>query len=82
MDPVTAPSDHVPPAATEAILAWYDQTGRQLAFRATSDPYAVLVSELMAQQTQALRAADAWTSWMARFPSVEALAQAPVANVV
>ena len=36
----------------------------------------------MAQQTQAARAAEAWTSWMARFPSVEALASAPVADVL
>ena len=42
----------------------------------------MLVSELMAQQTQAARAAEAWTSWMARFPSVEALASAPVADVL
>jgi A/G-specific adenine glycosylase len=72
----------VDPALRDAVLAWYDATGRQLAFRATSDPYAVLVSELMAQQTQAARAAEAWTSWMARFPSVEALASAPVADVL
>ena len=72
----------VDPVLRDAILAWYDASGRELAFRATSDPYAVLVSELMAQQTQAARAAEAWTSWMARFPSVEALASAPVADVL
>ena len=52
------------------------------AFRATRDPYAVLVSELMAQQTQAARAAEAWTGWMARWPTVRALADAPVADVL
>jgi len=72
----------VDPALRDAVLAWYDGTGRELAFRTRSDPYAVLVSELMAQQTQAARAAEAWTSWMARFPSVEALASAPVAEVL
>jgi A/G-specific adenine glycosylase len=72
----------VDPALRDAVLAWYDATGRELAFRHASDPYAVLVSELMAQQTQATRAAQAWTSWIARFPSVEALASAPVADVV
>ena len=66
----------------DAILAWYDETGRSLAFRATRDPYAILVSELMAQQTQAARAAEAWTAWMTRFPTVEALAAAPVAGVL
>ncbi len=76
------PADAVPPALRDAVLAWYDAEGRSLAFRATRDPYAVLVSELMAQQTQAARAAEAWTAWMARFPTVEALAAAPVADVV
>ena len=76
------PVDLVPPAAREAILAWYAATGRELAFRATDDPYAVLVSELMAQQTQAERAAEAWTRWMARWPTVRDLAAAPVAEAV
>ena len=70
---VTAPMDPdlaVPPEARDAILAWYEATGRLLAFRSTADPYAVLVSELMAQQTQAARAAEAWTAWMARWPTV------------
>ena len=66
----------------DAILAWYDATGRLLAFRSTRDPYAVLVSELMAQQTQAARAAEAWTAWMGRFPTVDALAVAPLADVL
>jgi A/G-specific adenine glycosylase len=72
----------VPQDARHAILAWYDATGRQLAFRATADPYAVMVSELMAQQTQAERAAEAWTAWMARWPTVSSLAAAPVAEVL
>ena len=78
LDPETA----VPPALRDAVLAWYEATGRSLAFRATADPYAVLVSELMAQQTQASRAAEAWTAWMARFPSVGALAGSPLADVL
>jgi A/G-specific adenine glycosylase len=77
-DPDTA----VPPALRDTLLAWYDLTGRDLAFRSTADPYAVLVSELMAQQTQAQRAADAWTAWMDRWPTVSDLAAAPVAEVV
>jgi A/G-specific adenine glycosylase len=78
VDPVRA----VPPALRDAVLAWYEATGRRLAFRATDDPYAVLVSELMAQQTQAERAADAWTAWMARWPTVADLAAARVADVL
>lgn len=82
MDATAEAAPAVDPALRDAVLDWYDATGRELAFRATTDPYAVLVSELMAQQTQATRAAEAWTSWMARFPSVEALASAPVADVL
>ena len=82
MDATAEAAVAVDPALRDAVLAWYDATGRELAFRATADPYAVLVSELMAQQTQAARAAEAWTTWMARFPSVEALASAPVADVL
>jgi A/G-specific adenine glycosylase len=83
-DPAAAldPDTVVPPAAREAVLEWYAAAGRELAFRGTRDPYAVLVSELMAQQTQAARAAEAWTAWMARWPSVQALATASVADVV
>ncbi len=80
-DPIP-PADALPTALRNAILAWYDAAGRKLAFRGTHDPYAVLVSELMAQQTQAERAAESWTAWMARFPTVEALASAPAADVV
>lgn len=64
------------------MLGWYEATGRALAFRSTADPYAILVSELMAQQTQAARASAAWTAWMARFPTVEALAAAPLSAVL
>ncbi len=64
------------------MLAWYAANGRRLAFRRTADPYAVLVSELMAQQTQAERAAEAWERWIARWPTVRALAEAPTADVL
>ncbi|MEI7745491.1 MAG: A/G-specific adenine glycosylase [Chloroflexota bacterium] len=82
------PDAAVPPEAREAvlardaILAWYAATGRALAFRRTADPYAVLVSELMAQQTQAERAAEAWERWLIRWPTVADLAAAPVAEVL
>ena len=71
-----------PTAARDAILAWYEQHGRSLDFRRTADPYAVLVSEAMAQQTQAARAAAAWVRFMDRFPTVEALASASTADVL
>ncbi len=72
----------LPPAARDAILAWYDRRGRTLPFRGTKDPYAVLVSEAMAQQTQAARAGEAWLAFMERFPTVSALAAATPAEVL
>jgi A/G-specific adenine glycosylase len=72
----------VPPALQDAILAWYGTRGRKLPFRGSADPYAVLVSEAMAQQTQAARAGDAWTAFIARFPTVDALADATPADVL
>lgn len=72
----------LPADAREAILAWYAERGRPLAFRRTSDPYAILVSEAMAQQTQAPRAAAYWERFMERFPTVQALAAATPADVL
>ena len=65
-----------------AILAWYAERGRPLAFRRTTDPYAILVSEAMAQQTQAARAAAFWERFMERFPTVAELAAATPAAVL
>jgi A/G-specific adenine glycosylase len=65
-----------------AILAWYDASGRSLPFRATRDPYEILVSEVMAQQTQISRVAEAWSGFVAAFPSFEALAAASPADVL
>jgi len=72
----------VPSAAGEAILDWYGLVGRSLPFRATTDPYAILVSEAMAQQTQAARAGEAWARFMHTFPTVDALATATTADVL
>jgi A/G-specific adenine glycosylase len=65
-----------------AILAWYRLGHRDLPWRGTRDPYAVLVSEVMLQQTQASRAAVRYPRFMARFPTVRALASAPEADVL
>jgi A/G-specific adenine glycosylase len=70
------------PALHAAVLEWYAAHGRPLAFRATRDPWAILVSEAMAQQTQAERAAEAWTRFMTEFPTVEAVAEATPAAVL
>ncbi len=76
------PAAPFPIEAQAAILAWYAERGRPLAFRRTTDPYAVLVSEAMAQQTQAARAAAYWERWMVRFPTVRHLAAARPADVL
>jgi A/G-specific adenine glycosylase len=65
-----------------AILGWYDANGRSLPFRASSHPYAVLVSEVMAQQTQISRVSEPWASFLAAFPTIRALADAPPADVL
>ena len=65
-----------------AVLDWYAVNGRDLAFRRTSDPWAILVSEVMAQQTQAARAAEAWTRFMGAYPTPAAMADASAADVI
>ena len=65
-----------------AVLDWYAENARALAFRRTTDPWSVLVSEVIAQQTQALRAAEAWTRFIAQFPTPASLAAASPAAVI
>jgi A/G-specific adenine glycosylase len=76
----------MPPAmsndARAALLAWYDASGRALPFRRTRDPWAILVSEVMAQQTQIGRVADAWSQFMGRFPAPATLAESSPADVL
>jgi A/G-specific adenine glycosylase len=64
------------------LLAWFQEHGRDLPWRRTRDPYAILVSEIMLQQTQVERVIPRYHTWLARWPTVEALAQAPAANVI
>ena len=75
--PAGAPHD-----IRSAVLDWYGVNGRNLAFRRTTDPWAILVSEVMAQQTQAARAAEAWARFMAEFPAAASLAAASPASVI
>lgn len=65
-----------------AVLAWFAAAGRDLPWRRTRDPYRILVAEMLAQQTQAARAAAAWPGFLAAFPDVEALAAASPAAVL
>jgi A/G-specific adenine glycosylase len=66
----------------EPLLAWYAGAARDLPWRRTRDPYAILVSEVMLQQTQVARVVPRFEAWMARWPTAEALAAAPVADVL
>jgi A/G-specific adenine glycosylase len=68
--------------ARELVLDWFARAGRGLPWRATRDPYRVLVAEMLAQQTQAARAAAAWPRFLERFPDVESLAAATPAEVL
>jgi A/G-specific adenine glycosylase len=65
-----------------ALSAWYAQHQRDLPWRRTSDPYAVLVSEVMLQQTQVARAVPRYLAWLERWPTVESLAAASSADVI
>jgi len=65
-----------------ALLDWFAEHGRDLPWRRTRDPYAVLVSEVMLQQTQVDRVIPRYTSWLDRWPTVDALAAASPAEVI
>ena len=63
-------------------MAWYRDRGRDLPWRRTRDPYAILVSEVMLQQTQVERVVPRYLEWLERWPSVEALAAASAGDVI
>ena len=63
------------------VLAWYAINGRDLPWRKTRDPYAILVSEVLSHQTQITRVLPVYERLLGRYPSVQALAQAPLADV-
>ena len=65
-----------------ALLAWYVEHGRDLPWRRTHDPYAILVSEVMLQQTQVARVVPRYEAWLDRWPTVESLADASAAEVI
>ena len=66
----------------ELLLAWFAEHGRDLPWRGTHDAYAVLVSEVMLQQTQVSRIMPRYLEWLERWPTVEALAAASPAEVI
>ena len=65
----------------QRLLKWYKEHGRDLPWRKTSDPYHILVSEVMLQQTQVDRVIPKYHEFLERYPSFEDLADAPVADV-
>ena len=70
-------------ARVERLLAeWFATNGRDLPWRHTRDPYAILVSEVMLQQTQVERVVPRYLAWLRRWPTVGALASAPAAEVI
>ena len=76
----------IPPADArrrfrQRLLAWYRRHGRDLPWRKTDDPYHILVSEIMLQQTQVDRVLPKYAEWLDRFPSLRALASAPERDV-
>ena len=65
----------------QRLLAWYRRHGRDLPWRKTNDPYHILVSEIMLQQTQVDRVVPKYHEWLEKYPSLGALAAAPEQDV-
>ena len=64
------------------LIAWYSEHARDLPWRNTNDPYAILVSEMMLQQTQVDRVIPKFESFMKQFPTVKVLATAPSGKII
>jgi len=80
------PQASLPPPADrkrfrQRLLTWYGRHGRDLPWRKTDDPYHILVSEIMLQQTQVDRVLPKYHEWLEKYPSLGALAEAPEADV-
>jgi A/G-specific adenine glycosylase len=65
----------------QRLLTWYRRHGRDLPWRKTDDPYHILVSEIMLQQTQVDRVLPKYAEWLEKYPSFGALADAPEGDV-
>ena len=70
------------PAVRAALLEWFRQSRRDLPWRRTQDPYAIWVSEVMLQQTQVTTVIPYWNAFLERFPTLPALAEAPLPDVL
>jgi A/G-specific adenine glycosylase len=83
----SAPTLELPPLAARqrfrrALLSWYRRHGRALPWRTTDDPYHILVSEVMLQQTQVDRVLPKYHEWLGKYPSLATLADAHDEEVV
>ncbi|MFB6113376.1 MAG: A/G-specific adenine glycosylase [Halodesulfurarchaeum sp.] len=76
----TVPED--PGDVRSALLDWYERGHREFPWRESEDPYEILVSEVMSQQTQLDRIVDPWKEFLDRWPTVESLARADRSSVV
>jgi A/G-specific adenine glycosylase len=71
-----------PPSLRRALAAWFRKAARDLPWRSTRDPYAILVSEIMLQQTQVATVIPFYERWLARFPDFASLADAEGSDVL
>ena len=79
-DAPALPADRA--AVRDALVGWYESDHRAFPWRQTTDPYAVLVSEVMSQQTQLDRVVPAWEAFLERWPTAADLADADRSDVV
>ena len=70
------------PPLRRDLLRWFDRHQRDLPWRHTADPYAIWLSEVMLQQTQVATVIPYWRRFLERFPTVKALARAPLPDVL
>jgi A/G-specific adenine glycosylase len=81
VDALSIPSPSERRRFRRRLLAWYQQYGRDLPWRKTDDPYHILVSEIMLQQTQVDRVLPKYIEWLEKYPSFAVLAAAPEEDV-
>lgn len=82
MRPMTDISPNKISAVRARLLAWWHANRRDLPWRQTRDPYRIMVSEIMLQQTQVDRVIPYFHAWLESFPTVHELAAAPTADVI
>src|SRR4029453_16193653 len=80
-DSLPIPGSVERPRFRQRLLNWYRRHGRDLPWRKTSDPYHILVSEIMLQQTQVDRVLPKYAEWLEKSPTLQALAAAPEREV-